>query len=85
MPHVTFVHGLSNKPEPKTLLSIWNRALSGSPVFKEGRLETIAIHHGFTLSKLNGKEGSYEANEGVGLQSLKVMLANIEKDLPDIP
>lgn len=28
MPHVTFVHGLSNKPEPNALLSIWNRALS---------------------------------------------------------
>lgn len=30
MPHVTFVHGLSNKPEPNTLLSIWNRALSSA-------------------------------------------------------
>lgn len=29
MPHVTFIHGLSNKPDPNTLLSIWNRALAG--------------------------------------------------------
>lgn len=58
---------------------------SGSPVFKEGRLEAIAIHHGFTRSKLNGKAGSYEANEGIGLKSLKAALARIEKDLPDIP
>lgn len=26
--HVTFIHGLSNKPAPDALLSIWNRALA---------------------------------------------------------
>lgn len=28
MPHVTFIHGLANKPEPQTLLDIWRRALT---------------------------------------------------------
>ena len=28
MPHVTFVHGLANKPPPQTLHDIWLRALA---------------------------------------------------------
>lgn len=66
---------------------------SGSPVYKEGRLEAIAIHHGYTRSRLidnelddvEDKQSSYEANEGIGLQSLKAMLESIEEDLPNIP
>lgn len=54
---------------------------SGSPVFKWGRWEAIAIHHGFTRSKLNGKPGSYEANEGIGLQSLRAKLASVTEGL----
>lgn len=47
---------------------------SGSPVFKEGQWEAIAIHHAYTESKLNGKAGTYQANEGIGLQSLRAAL-----------
>ncbi len=28
MPHVTFIHGISNKPEEKKLLKIWNDTLA---------------------------------------------------------
>lgn len=47
---------------------------SGSPVFKEGTLEGIAIHHAYTEARLNGKPGSYQANEGIGLKSLRAAL-----------
>jgi hypothetical protein len=31
MPHVTFIHGIANKPEPDTLLRIWRNALARAP------------------------------------------------------
>lgn len=31
MAHVTFIHGISNKPAPAELLRIWREALSGAP------------------------------------------------------
>ncbi len=58
---------------------------SGSPVFKEGRWQAIAIHHGYTEAKLKGKAGTYRANEGIGLKSLKAKLAAIASTLPDLP
>ena len=47
---------------------------SGSPVFNAGLWEVIALHHmGLKdgMSKLNGKSGSYAANEGISLLSIK--------------
>lgn len=48
---------------------------SGSPVFnRQWRL--IALHHagGFGMQKLNGKPGSYPANEGIWIQSIRAAL-----------
>ena len=47
---------------------------SGSPVFNARLWEVIALHHrGFEagMPKLNGKGGSYAANEGISLLSIK--------------
>jgi len=47
---------------------------SGSPVFNAGLWEVIALHHmGLKagMPKLNGKGGSYAANEGISLLSIK--------------
>jgi hypothetical protein len=57
---------------------------SGSPVFREGNLEAVAIHHGYTRTPLDGRAGPYEANEGIGLQSLRARLGAIEAELPDL-
>jgi hypothetical protein len=44
---------------------------SGSPVFNRGDWEVIALHHlGGELSRLNGKPGSYPANEGISIFSI---------------
>jgi hypothetical protein len=44
---------------------------SGSPVFNRGKWEVIALHHlGGKLSRLNGKAGSYPANEGISIFSI---------------
>jgi V8-like Glu-specific endopeptidase len=46
---------------------------SGSPVFNAGQWEVIAVHHmgGPRLLRLNGKKGTYQANEGISLLSIK--------------
>ena len=47
---------------------------SGSPVFNAGLWEVVALHHmGLKagMPKLNGKDGSYAANEGISLLSIK--------------
>jgi hypothetical protein len=31
MPHVTFIHGIANKPAPQELIAIWKRALETAP------------------------------------------------------
>ena len=46
---------------------------SGSPVFNSHLWEVIALHHKGGregVPRLNGKEGSYGANEGIGIQSI---------------
>jgi V8-like Glu-specific endopeptidase len=45
---------------------------SGSPVFNASKWNVIALHHaGHTeMSKLNGKEGKWPANEGIWIQSI---------------
>lgn len=44
---------------------------SGSPVFNDGYWQVIALHHaGGTLSRLNGKPGTYQANEGIAMRSI---------------
>jgi hypothetical protein len=47
---------------------------SGSPVFNGTSWEVIALHHkgdAEGLPKLNGKEGFYPANEGIGMISIR--------------
>jgi len=48
---------------------------SGSPVFNV-KWDLIALHHAGRndMPKLNGKEGAYEANEGIWIQSVKEAL-----------
>lgn len=45
---------------------------SGSPVFDSSSWEVIALHHrgGADMPKLNGASGTYEANEGIWIQSI---------------
>ncbi|CAH2409645.1 TRAFs-binding domain-containing protein [Mesorhizobium escarrei] len=47
---------------------------SGSPVFNGRMWEVVALHHKggkIGMPRLNGREGSYAANEGIGLQCIK--------------
>ena len=48
---------------------------SGSPVFNDN-WQLIALHHagGFKVAKLNGKEGTYSANEGIWIQAIRTAL-----------
>ena len=51
---------------------------SGSPVFNATLWEVIALHHKggkIGMPRLNGKAGSYGANEGIGLQSIASAMA----------
>lgn len=52
---------------------------SGSPVFDASAWEVVALHHkgGRTgMPKLNGAEGTYAANEGISLQSIKAAMGS---------
>jgi Trypsin-like peptidase domain/Tetratricopeptide Repeats-Sensor len=46
---------------------------SGSPVFDEENWEVVALHHGgrAKMTRLNGEEGVYEANEGIAIQAIR--------------
>ena len=51
---------------------------SGSPVFDARQWEVVALHHkGGTMGmpRLNGKDGTYGANEGLGLLAMKAEIA----------
>jgi V8-like Glu-specific endopeptidase len=51
---------------------------SGSPVFNARLWEVIALHHKggqIGMPRLNGKEGSYGANEGIGIDSIRRAVA----------
>ncbi len=58
---------------------------SGSPVLNRSGLQVLAIHHAYTRSSLSGKTPNYQANEGIGLQSIRKALAAIAAQLPTIP
>lgn len=51
---------------------------SGSPVFNE-QWELVGLHHAGsrTLPKLNGKKGTYEANEGIWIKAIKNALSAV--------
>jgi Trypsin-like peptidase domain/MAP3K TRAFs-binding domain len=55
---------------------------SGSPVFDEENWEVVALHHGgkAKMARLDGKEGTYEANEGIAIRAIQQALAG---HLPD--
>lgn len=58
---------------------------SGSPVFNQ-QWELIGIHHkGGSLPKLNGQAGSYDANEGLWIQAIRVGLATFFSDGSAVP
>lgn len=69
----------AGKPQVEGLCRVHYRAptehgSSGSPVFNSALWEVIALHHKGGkegMPKLNGKEGSYEANEGISMLSIK--------------
>jgi len=50
---------------------------SGSPVFVQGQWKAIALHHSGSAEtrQLNGKVGTYSANEGISLASISDALA----------
>jgi len=50
---------------------------SGSPVFVETQWRAVALHHSGSAQtgKLNGKSGTYDANEGISLASISEVLA----------
>lgn len=53
---------------------------SGSPVFNASRWSGLALHHaGGVLSKLNGKPGTYQANEGIALTSIAEAIARKDR------
>ncbi len=53
---------------------------SGSPVFNASRWTGLALHHaGGLLSQLNGKPGTYQANEGISLASITEAIAGRDK------
>jgi len=52
---------------------------SGSPVFNSRLWEVIALHHKggkLGMPKLNGKEGTYAANEGIAIQCIRQAIAD---------
>lgn len=50
---------------------------SGSPVFVQSQWEAIALHHSGSaeMRRLNGKDGTYKANEGISLASISDALS----------
>jgi V8-like Glu-specific endopeptidase len=46
---------------------------SGSPVFEPKRWRVIALHHGgsSTVTRIDGINGTYEANEGIAIGAIK--------------
>jgi tetratricopeptide (TPR) repeat protein len=51
---------------------------SGSPVFNSRLWQVIALHHKggkLGMPRLNGKDGTYAANEGISIQSIRAAVA----------
>ena len=51
---------------------------SGSPVFNAGLWEVVALHHNggkIGMPRLNGKAGTYAANEGIAIGSIRPAVA----------
>ncbi len=46
---------------------------SGSPVFESERWRVVALHHGGSkeVTRLDGVQGTYEANEGIAIQAIR--------------
>lgn len=73
----------SGKPQIPDVCRLHYRApteggSSGSPVFNAKLWEVIALHHKggkLGMPKLNGKDGTYAANEGIAIQSIGAALS----------
>ncbi len=81
MPHITFIHGIANKPEEKKLKKIWLDALSHDLLRNDDGIDlgasgisTSMIYWANVLYDEPLKEGSfesavaYENNESVAVQ-----------------
>jgi V8-like Glu-specific endopeptidase len=47
---------------------------SGSPVFNSSQWKVIGLHHkggGIGMPRLNGKDGTYGANEGISVHCIR--------------
>jgi V8-like Glu-specific endopeptidase len=51
---------------------------SGSPVFVDNRWTAVGLHHSgsATMQKLNGRRGTYRANEGIALGCISKALSS---------
>ncbi|MGH9941902.1 MAG: serine protease [Pyrinomonadaceae bacterium] len=51
---------------------------SGSPVFEDEDWRVVALHHkgSKAMKRIDGQEGTYEANEGIAIQALKKATRN---------
>jgi len=78
MPHVTFIHGIANKPEEKKLKKIWLEALAQDPLNNDDAIDLGAL--GITSSMIYWADvlydkpmedgvfesvGNYESNEAI--------------------
>lgn len=51
---------------------------SGSPVFESERWRVVALHHGGSanVKRIDGVDGTYEANEGIAIRAIRKRLAS---------
>lgn len=51
---------------------------SGSPVFESERWRVVALHHGggSNVPRLDGVDGTYEANEGIAIRAIRKRIQN---------
>ena len=58
MPHITFIHGISNKPEEKKLLKIWQDALAQDQLGNDDGIDLGA--NGVTTSMIQWADVLYD-------------------------
>jgi V8-like Glu-specific endopeptidase len=55
---------------------------SGSPVFEGQEWKVVALHHAgkSNMSRLDGKEGTYEANEAISIHAIRAAITSGRKE-----